>query len=218
MIMKSPRSINVLIAYEESQSECTAFLQAGCNAFSCDLQECSGNHPERHIVGDVRQLFIPGFECTTQTGVQLITPKWDLIIAHPPCTYLSRAASAYLYPGHKLNAERYEKGLKAAQFFMEMYNAPAHFVCVENPTPFRIFNLPSPSCVVNPCDLGSPWLKRTLYWLRNLPPLIYGTYYPNARSYVYYTKGGKKRSKSFDCISKAMAEQWIPIIKDYIMQ
>lgn len=205
--------INVLIACEESQSECTAFLDAECNAYSCDLQECTGHHPDRHIVGDVRQLFIPGSIVTTQTGEQLIVPTWDLIIAHPPCTYLSRAAGAFLYRGHTINPGRYKLGLQAADFFREMLNAPARYVAVENPVPFKVFKLPPPSCAVNPSDFGSPWLKKTLYWLKNLPPLMTTCTHPMPRSYVHCTKGGKKRSKSFDCISKAMVEQWLPIIQ-----
>lgn len=205
--------INVLIACEESQSECTAFLNAGCNAWSCDLQECSGNYPGRHIVGDVRRLFIPESIVTTQTGAQLVVPKWDLIIAHPPCTYLSRAAGAFLFRGGVLNEARYKLGLQAADFFREMLNAPAKYVAVENPVPFKIFKLPPPSCAINPSDFGSPWLKKTLYWLKNLPPLMATCTHPAPRSYIRCTKGSKKRSKSFDCVSNAMVEQWLPIIQ-----
>lgn len=210
--------INVLIACEESQSECTEFLNAGCNAWSCDLQECSGHYPNRHIVGDVRELFIDGSIVTTQTGRQFVVPKWDLIIAHPPCTYLSKAAGNLLYAGHSLNEARYKLGLQAADFFREMLNAPAIYVAVENPVPFRIFKLPPPSCAINPSDFGSPWLKKTLYWLKNLPPLMATYTHPRPKSYVKNTSGGKKRSKSFDCVSRAMVEQWLPIIQHDLLR
>lgn len=204
--------LNVLIACEESQTECSVFLAAGCNAYSCDMQECSGNFPNRHIMGDVRRLFVPGNFVQTQDGLPLCVPRWDLIIAHPPCTYLSKVAGPLLFPNHTLNEERFIKGQKAAQFFMEMLNAPARFVAVENPVPFKLFNLPPPSCAINPYDYGAPWSKRTLLWLRNLPPLFRTLENPCYRSWHHCTRGGKKRSKSFPGIAKAMADQWLPFI------
>lgn len=204
--------LNVLIACEESQTECTAFLTHGCNAYSCDLQPCSGNFPGRHIVGDVRSMFVPGSFVETADGMPLCVPKWDLIIAHPPCTYLSKAGAAFLYRGGQIDQQRYELGLKGAQFFFEMLNAPARYVAVENPVPFKVFGLPAPSCSVNPYDFGAPWSKQTLLWLRNLPPLMSSLMIPHYRSWVYCTRGGKKRSKSFPGIAEAMATQWVPFI------
>ena len=204
--------INVLIACEESQTECLAFREAGCNAFSSDLQNCSGNHPEWHIVGDCRQLFHTPCEFRTEDGTKHKVERWHLVIAHPPCTYLSRAGAAYLYAGKQLNADRYSLGLEARHFFIQMLNCGADHIAVENPTPFRIFNLPKPSCVINPYEFGSQWQKRTLLWLENLPPLIPTLFNTRFRSYVRSTKGGKKRSKSFPQIAKAMVNQWLPII------
>lgn len=207
--------LNVLIACEESQTELTAFLNAGCNAYSCDLQRCSGPFPSRHILGDALKAIIPGSFVMLQDGFPFCTPKWDLIIAHPPCTYLSKEAGNLLFKGHTLNTQRYEKGLEAREFFMQLYNAPARFVAVENPIPFRIFNLPPPSCAVDPYDFGAPWRKKTLFWLRNLPPLMSTIIHPTPRSYVYSTKGSKKRSKSFDVIANAMAAQWVPVVLSF---
>lgn len=204
--------INVLIACEESQSECSAFLRHGCNAYSCDLQPCSGNYPGRHIVGDVRSLFVPGSIAHTSDGMPFEVPRWHLIIAHPPCTYLTKAGGAFLYRGHALNQDRYAKGVEAADFFRQMLNAPAPYVAVENPVPFKVFGLPRPSCSFNPFDFGAPWSKKTLLWLKNLPPLMCTVESPKRRSWVYSTRGGKKRSKSFDVVSEAMASQWIPFI------
>lgn len=204
--------INVLIACEESQSECSAFLRHGCNAYSCDLQPCSGRYPGRHIVGDVRSMFVPGSIVHTSDGMPLAIPKWHLIIAHPPCTYLTKAASHLLFAGHQLNAERYKLGVDAAQFFFEMLNAPAPYVAVENPVPCKIFGLPRSSFAFDPCDFGAPWRKRTWLWLRNLPPLIASIESAKKKSWVRCTRGGKKRSKSFDCVSESMAAQWVPFI------
>ena len=212
MIEKMVLPLNVLIACEESQTECSAFLHAGCNAYSCDLQPCSGDFPSRHIVGDVRSLFVPGSFTTTSDGMPLCVPSWDLIIAHPPCTYLSKAGGAFLYKGGQLDRDRYALGLSAAQFFREMLEAPARYVAVENPVPFKVFKLPQPSCSINPYDFGAPWSKKTLLWLKNLPPLMCGLMAPHYKSWVYSTRGGKRRSKSFPVIADAMVSQWLPII------
>ena len=205
--------INVLIACEESQTECLAFRALGANAFSCDILPCSGGHPEWHICGDVRPLLNGCTVFQTADGSTWQLSKWHLIIAHPPCTYLSRGAGRYLYSGHQLNEQRYKLGLQAAQFFMECYNAKADYVAVENPTPFKIFNLPRPTTFVQPFQFGEAWQKKTLLWLKNLPPLMPTLFAPSFKSYVHCTKGGKKRSKSFPSIARAMAKQWLPFIK-----
>lgn len=90
--MKDPTKINVLVACEESQRVCMAFRERGFNAFSCDIQECSGWHPEYHILGDAVKALDAG-EITTMDGRTHHIPKWDLLIAHPPCTYLSNVAT-----------------------------------------------------------------------------------------------------------------------------
>ena len=100
----------VLVACEESQTVCKAFRALGIEAFSCDLQECSGGHPEWHIQGNAI--------------VEAYSGKYDLMIAQPPCTYLSKAGARWLYPGGKLDAIRYEKGIYAKAFFEAMLNAP----------------------------------------------------------------------------------------------
>ena len=92
------RVLKVLVACEESQAVCKAFRALGHKAFSCDLQECSGGHPEWHIKGDALKV--------------LNLPMWDLVIAHPPCTYLSNAGARFLYPKGVLNQERLKKGLE----------------------------------------------------------------------------------------------------------
>ena len=119
--------MKVLVACEESQAVCKAFRAKGHKAYSCDIQECSGGHPEWHIKGDVLSVLNPlcnGIEFHTCDNKYHRVMKWDLIIAHPPCTYLSNAGAARLFPKKgQLNKERYEKGMMAKDFFMEFYNA-----------------------------------------------------------------------------------------------
>ena len=106
--------MNVLIACEESQTVCKAFRAKGHNAFSCDLQSPSGGHPEWHVLGDATKLLKNNnIEFTTMDGARHFVGRWDLLIAHPPCTYLSNAGARHLWKGHKLNQERFELGLEA---------------------------------------------------------------------------------------------------------
>lgn len=106
----------VLIACEESQTVCKAFRDRGFEAYSCDIQEPSGNHPEWHILGDALDA-IKAEKITTMDGKVHYIGKWDLIIAHPPCTYLSNAGARFLYPKGVLNEERLKLGLEAKEFF-----------------------------------------------------------------------------------------------------
>lgn len=222
--------MNVLIACEESQEVCKAFRAKGHNAFSCDIQECSGGHPEWHINGDVLPILngykTPSDLFITQDGLAHCVPKkWDLIIAHPPCTYLSNAGARWLWAGQKLNEERYAKGLEAKEFFMKFWNADCSRICIENPVPSSVYNLPACSQFVQPYEYGHPYSKKTCLWLKGLPPLkptvIVTDYKPFVSSGNYgkthdpkykgaSRKGGsaKSRSKTFSGIANAMAEQW----------
>ena len=200
----------ILIACEESQAVCKAFRELGHEAYSCDILDCSGDKPEWHIKGDV---------------LEVINQEWDLIIAHPPCTFLTNAAARHLYPGKVLNQERYKKGLEAKKFFIALYNAPCKLICVENPTPSTIFELPKYNQVIQPYYFGDAAMKRTCLWLKGLPKLEHPE--PNSLKKpepLYVMSNGKKahfvdaigggknrarnRSKTFPGIAKAMAEQW----------
>ena len=202
--------MKVLVACEESQEICKAFRSRGHEAYSCDLQDCSGGYPEWHIKDDAQKI---------------IKQKWDLIIAHPPCTYLSNAGARWLYPGKQLNEERYKKGLIAKDFFMKFYNADCAKIAIENPIPSKIFNLPKCSQIIQPYEFGEEWSKRTCLWLKGLPPLFATEIVYNYRPYCtsgsysrYHDEkykgasrvGGsaKSRSKTFPGIAKAMAIQW----------
>ena len=228
--------MNVLVACEESQRVCIAFREKGHNAFSCDIIEPSGKHPEWHILGDVLEILNPikalccgkkrkAIAFTTMDGKPHIIPdKWDLIIAHPPCTYLSNAGARHLYKGHQLNMDRYQKGLQGKDFFMQIYNANCDKICIENPIPSKVYELPQYTQTIQPYEFGHPYTKKTCLWLKNLPKLEptntvepIGTFCPSG-SYsgkhsekhkgIFTKDRAKNRSKTFEGIAAAMAEQW----------
>ena len=154
--------MNVLVACEESQRVCSAFREKGHNAFSCDIVSCSGGHQEWHICGDVLPLINGNCEFVTMDDVMhRIDGKWDLLIAHPPCTYLSNAGARWLYAGGELNVERYKKGLWGKKFFMAMLNADCPRIAVENPIPSSIYDLPQYTQIIQPYQFGEPWSKKT---------------------------------------------------------
>lgn len=225
--------MNILIACEESQVECIAFRKKGHNAFSCDLQPCSGGHPEWHIQGDVLDILNPQYECypdailgygtfsyiqfETMDGVRhQIIGAWDMIIAHPPCTKISNAGAVRMFPGGVLDSARYEEGKEAVSFFMDFLNADCDRICVENPIPLKCLGLPPYSQKVSPAEFGSDYKKSTCYWLKGLPPLIQGVRTLNAvpcMEAAWFNNGdvkdrAKRRSKSFPEIAEAMAQQW----------
>lgn len=202
--------MRVLVACEESQTVCKAFRELGHEAYSCDIQDCSGGHPEWHFKQDV---------------LPLLKQHWDLIIAHPPCTYLSHAGARWLYAGHQLNEERYKKGLAGREFFMQFYNCDCEHIAIENPVPSKVYQMPEPTQVIQPFQFGHPWSKRTLLWLKGLPKLkptqIVKEHLPYCSSGSYskghdprykgYPRGGgtsRVRSKTFPGIAMAMAAQW----------
>lgn len=233
--------MNVLIACEESQTVCKAFRAKEHNAFSCDVQEHSGGHPEWHIQGTVLSILNPervdeefrggedddGGHIAFQTmdgSPHWIRGKWDLIIAHPPCTYMSIAGACRMYPtkGH-IDPERYEKALEARDFFMKFYNADCNRICIENPMPMKCIGLPLETQRIQPYMFGEPWSKKTYLWLKGLPPLVptnelteYKPFVPSGtnrklggNSYgARIPHDGKSRSNTFKGIAEAMAEQW----------
>lgn len=217
--------MKVLVACEESQRVCTAFRAMGHEAYSCDVLECSGGHPEWHIQGDVLPYIDGSCIFTTMDGAaHRIDGTWDLLIAHPPCTYLSNAGARHLWKGHVLNQERYEKGLEGKAFFMRFWNANCPRICVENPVPSRIYGLPRYTQAIQPYEYGHPYSKRTCLWLINLPPLQptdivepVGTWCPSSshshkhgsqHKGIFTRDRARNRSKTFLGIAQAMAQQW----------
>lgn len=219
--------MKVLVACEESQRVCMAFRERGHEAYSCDIQECSGGHPEWHIHGDVLPLINGRCTFVTMDGTShWIGGKWDLLIAHPPCTYLSNAGACRLYPKKgRIDIERYHKGLNAKEFFMQFYNADCDKICIENPIPSRIFDLPPYTQTIQPYEHGEPYSKKTCLWLNGLqklqPTEILTEYRPYVSCGTSSNRGkpeksgvsraggsAKIRSKTFPGIARAMAEQW----------
>lgn len=210
------KQLNVLIACEESQAECLAFRQLGHNAFSCDIQKAR-YEPGWHIQGDVSPLLAGETDFVTQDGTRYSVPKWDLIIAHPPCTYLCKVSSVHMVINGQLQNERYQKMLEARAFFMKCLNAAAHYVAVENPLPMARAQLPKPSTFIQPSWFGVKYTKKTLYWLKNLPPLMPTIIFDRPKVYTR-SSCGKYRSRTFPQVAQAMAEQWSSYILDDLSQ
>jgi len=191
--------MKVLIACEFSGIVRDAFAAKGHDAWSCDIipTDIEGNHIQDDILNHLDE-------------------GWDLMIAHPPCTYLSNAGARFLYPKGVLNEERYNKGLEAKKLFMALYNADIPKICIENPLPSKVYGLPQHSQVIQPYEHGHPFKKRTQLWLKNLSPLLATEIVCNSESTKvagnWFNKGGtdrqKNRAKTFIGIAKAMAEQW----------
>lgn len=229
--------LNVLIACEESQRVCMAFRKLGHNAYSCDIQEESGGHPEWHILGDCLPLLNGDCALLTRGGQTVtIEGKWDLIIAHPPCTYLSNVATRHhsleCTPLEKIN-KRTEKRIEAMAFFMNFVNADCTHIAIENPrgvmnTAYRAADQTIDPFMFAPDKNSDEYVtKATCLWLKNLPHLkrtnkltrpnnkaIFGVM-PSGKSKTWEdTRQGsseeraKERSKTFEGIAAAMADQW----------
>ena len=202
--------MKVLVACEYSGIVRDAFTKKGHNAWSCDIlpTESKGNHYQ----GDV---------------LEYLDKHWDLIIAHPPCTYLSNAAACRLYPTKgNIDKNRFEKGLKAKEFFMKFYNNSCKKIAIENPVSSKIFNMPKFSQEIQPYEYEHPYTKKTRLWLKNLPKLKptniikksevktfiesgtsrYKNTDKNKNRYV--ARGQKDRSKFWSGIAEAVADQW----------
>ena len=221
--------MRVLIACEESQAVCKAFRERGHIAFSCDIQDCSGGHPEWHIKGDVLPLLNGRCEFKTCDGVEWhISDRWDLIIAHPPCTYMSKAGARWMYrTAGQIDEERLKKAMQAKSFFEYIQRAECDRICIENPVPLKIVGLPKPTQKIQPYQFGHPFSKATCLWLKGLKPLepteILTEFKPfcpsntgGAKKGLSSYKGGceravddsANRAKTFEGIARAMAEQW----------
>ena len=200
--------MKILVACEESQAVTIELRKLGHEAYSCDIEPCSGGHPEWHLQQDV---------------IPLLSEKWDMIIAFPPCTYLSKAGACRLYPtAGNINQERYLKGLKAKEFFMKLYNASCPRIAIENPVSLRVFNMPTHTQEIEPYQFGHPYSKKTRLWLKGLPQLQptniikkTETWMPSSTSRFAgsgkndkCTRKANVASKTFPGIAKAMAEQW----------
>lgn len=217
--------MKVLVACEESQAVCKAFRKRGHEAYSCDIIECSGGHPEWHIKQDVLPLLNGRCDfCTADGQAHTIEGKWDLIIAHPPCTYMSKAGARWMFPkANEISQARLELAMAAKAFFFAMLNADCERIAVENPIPLKVVGLPIPSQKIQPYEYGHPYSKCTCLWLKGLPKLKptniiedYKPYLPSNTGGFARGQGGsrgvahnaKDASKTFEGVARAMAEQW----------
>ena len=227
--------MKVIVACEESQRVCIAFRERGHEAYSCDLEDCSGGHPEWHICEDVIPLLNGNCEFETVDGKKHeVKGKWDMIIAFPPCTYLTSAGTRHCSlkcnPVEKVR-ERERERERAVQFFMKFANADCEHIAIENPVGYMNTHFRKPNQIIHPYYFGDSALKRTCLWLKNLPELQPTNLLPKPEPLyicngekcngkkIYWcegikgTRGGQKgrakeRSKTFPGIAKAMAEQW----------
>ena len=231
MILKTEKEIErmkVLVACEESQRVCIEFRKLGHEAYSCDIEPCSGGHPEWHIKSDVIR-FINGY-CifTTMDGKNhYINDKWDMIIAFPPCTYLTVTGNRWF------NIDRYgEKAIQrhkdrkdAIDFFMAFANADCEKIAIENPVGIMSTEWRKPNQIINPWQFGDAFEKKTCLWLKGLPELTptniveipprkkfdSGKTMPSWYAEAWHLpkeERAKLRSKTFPGIANAMAEQW----------
>jgi hypothetical protein len=201
--------MKILVACEESQAVTIELRKLGHEAYSCDIITCSGGHPEWHLQQDV---------------IPLLKERWDMIIAFPPCTYLSNAGACRLYPKKgQIDPVRYKKGLKAKEFFMMFYNADCQRIAIENPVSSKVFEMPKHTQEIQPWQFGHPYTKKTRLWLKGVPSLQptdvvepiapyvpAGTGRKDRSKYGVAKRGedAKNRAKTFSGVAKAMAEQW----------
>ena len=187
----------------------------GIECYSCDIEKPSGNHPEWHILGDVIPYINGNCAFQTMDGMEhIITGEWDLLIAHPPCTYLTVSGNRWF------NVEKYgEKALQriknreeAIEFFMKFINARCEHIAVENPIGYMNSHYRKPDQIIQPWQFGHGETKATCLWLKNLP-LLKPTDIVEGRAQRIYKMGEtksrqKERIKTYEGIAKAIAEQW----------
>lgn len=225
--------MRVLVACEESQRVCIEFRKLGHEAYSCDIEPCSGGHEEWHIQNDVLLLLNGNCEFQTADGmVHRIDGKWDMIIAFPPCTYLTNTGNRWF------SVERYgEKALRrkerrkeSIQFFLRFANAGCEKIAIENPVGAMSTAYRKPDCIIQPYEFGELERKTTCLWLKGLPKLqptnivepkiikcASGAIESNWHMKTLPLKPkerSKLRSKTFAGIARAMAEQWGGMVDD----
>ena len=211
--------MRILVACEESQRVCLEMRRLGHEAYSCDIIPCSGGHPEWHLQVD---------------ALELIKMRWDMIIAHPPCTYLTAASAVRLFDhdGTIKDKARFIRGIQAAEFFRAFLDADCPRIAVENPVPLKCFGLPQYTQIIEPFQYGDPWRKRTCLWLKGIEPLVPTEIVePNGlwvgstckrrdpsikqRYELKSIRDSKQRAKTFPGIARAMAEQWAGNIDEW---
>lgn len=220
--------MKVLVACEESQRVCIAFRQKGHEAYSCDILPCSGGHPEWHIQGDVLPLLNGRCEFVTVDGVKhCIDSEWDMIIAHPPCTYLTVTGNRWFDISRYGDAakKRWQEREKAIVFFVRLSLANCEKIVIENPVGIMSSAYRKPDQLIQPYMFGDAAEKKTCLWLKNVEPLKptneveaperlkfeSGKTMPKWYADLWHLPKNERsriRSQTFPGIAKAMAEQW----------
>lgn len=202
------KELKILIACEESQAVTIAFRNLGFTAFSNDIIECSGGHPEWHIQGDAIE--------------QAYSGKWDVMIAHPPCTHLATSGARWFTEGKKPWSWQDD----ALYFVFQLMSAPVVHIAVENPVSVISSKITKPTQIINPYQFGHKEQKKTCLWLFNLPKLVEtNNVYDEMmllprreRERIHWLKRSpdraKLRSKTFTGVASAMAIQW----GDYLVE
>jgi hypothetical protein len=211
--------MKILIACEESQTITNLYREKGYEAYSCDILECSGGNPQWHIKGDALTYAYSG--------------EFDMMIAHPPCTYLAVSGARWMYnKDGSVNQERLSNQNKALDFVRKLMDAPINKIAVENPISVISSKIRKPDQIVHPYWFGDKASKSTCLWLKNLPPLTATNMVSKGEFFEWVDKKGKKkrqaqwymdalkkaktpeqrrtlRSKTFEGMAKAITEQWI---------
>lgn len=184
--------MRILVACEESQAVTIELRRLGHEAYSCDIQECSGGHPEWHIKGD---------------ALELLKMKWDMIIAHPPCTDLAVSGARYFAEKRKDGRQQ-----RSIEFFMKFINAECEKIAVENPIGIMSSKYRKPDQIIQPWMFGHGEQKATCFWLKGLPLLVPTDIVDGREQRVWRMPPSENRarlrSKTYTGIAKAMAEQW----------
>lgn len=217
--------MDILVGCEESQALTIELRKLGHRAFSCDVIDPSGGHPEWHIRQNVLPLLNGRCSFETLDGkTHTIDGRWDMIIAFVPCTKTSNAGARHLYKGGLLNIPRYYEGLCGKALFLAVWAADCEKVIIENPTPSKVFDYPEPTQAIQPYQFGHPFTKKTLLWERGVEPLVptnivepertwcpsgsYSGKHGEQHKGMFTTDRARNRSKTFPGVAKAMAEQW----------
>lgn len=202
--VSSKFSKKVLVACEESQAVTIALRKKGVDAFSCDIQECSGGHPEWHIKGDVFDVFYS-------------SGPWSGVIAFPPCTHLA-ASGARHFPQKRMDGRQNQ----AIDFFMETTRLPVGLLAIENPIGIMSHHYRKPDQIIQPWQFGHGEVKSTCLWVRGLPPLAPTIYHSGRSNRLYLLPPSpdraKIRSKTYAGIASAMADQWSPYFQGHEKQ
>ena len=190
--------MRILVACEESQAVTIAFRSLGHEAYSCDLIDCSGGHPEWHLKKDV---------------IDILNEPWDMIIAFPPCTHLAVSGARWF-------KDKKEEQRQAIEFFLALANAPCERIAIENPIGIMSTKYRKPDQIIQPWQFGHGETKATCLWLKNLPLLTPTNVVEGREQRIWKMPPSENRSslrsKTYEGIAKAMADQWNSLVDPWV--